>query len=72
MGRLYSQGLGITRSDTEAWFWFDLAAQRSTGPQRDRAEQARADAEKKLSAMDLAKLRERAKELMAARGEPGS
>lgn len=71
MGRLYSTGRGVAHDDAEAWYWFNAAAQQTGGAQRDRAEQARNEVEKRLTSAELARLRERSKQLLAARAQAG-
>lgn len=65
LGLLYSAGLGVGRDYVEAYFWFDLAASTSS-PNRDRYETNRQNIGARITADDVALVRQRVAKWKAA------
>jgi TPR repeat protein len=65
LGLLYSVGLGVNRDYVEAYFWFDLAAS-ATSPNQERYEANRQNVGTRITADDVALVRQRVTKWKAA------
>ena len=67
LGAMYAEGKGVPQDNNEtAYMWFNLAASRSTGEDRDRAAKVRDKLAKRLTTEQLAAAQRRAREWDAA------
>jgi TPR repeat protein len=66
LGTMYATGKGVPQDDVQAHIWFNLAASRSTGEDRESAVAARDRARAKMTAEQVADAQRLAREWDAA------